>query len=174
MQNLANPTTRSSLLTSTATTVDALDALLARHAAAEQTTASDAAGWTTKDHLAHVAAWYRSVLLPARDGISRSHALGVSEAVFATRSQDDFYALNDEIRRLYAGESLATVVDGLHTVVAETQAFIASASDDDLQRRIEACDPADGEVPVADLLREDGWMHLDEHRGYIAPILGDR
>lgn len=169
----AESESRAQLLQANTAAMDALDALLAQHTADELTTMSDSAGWTTKDHLAHLTAWHRSVLLPVRDGISRSRALGVSDDIFASRQADEYFALNDTIRRLHADETLDAVVRDLHGVFVETQEFIATAKDGDMRRGIEACDPDAGEVSVIQLLTDDGWKHLDEHRGYIARILGE-
>ena len=41
---------------------DALQAVIGRYTEAELTGPTDAAGWTVKDHLAHLAAWERSMV----------------------------------------------------------------------------------------------------------------
>ncbi|MGC4189927.1 MAG: ClbS/DfsB family four-helix bundle protein [Thermomicrobiales bacterium] len=173
MPERPDPSTRVELLAANAAAMDALDTLLARHTAAELTTAHDAAGWTAKDHLAHLTAWLRSVLEPARDGISRWEALGVSEAVFAARHEDDFFRINEQIRRRHAGEALGAGRKTLRETFEGAQAYLHEASDAELQRPVVAGDPADGEVTFFQLFDSDGWRHVNEHCGYIAIILGE-
>lgn len=172
MQEQTEPTTRTELNAENERAWVALQALVARHTEADLTTLHDAAGWTSKDHLAHLTAWLRSVVLPAQEGTSRWEALGVSEAVFAARMEDEWFAINAAIRQQHAGESLSAVLADLQSVVELSQALIETSSDADLQKPIDPCNPADGAVTVFQLLNGDGWEHFDLHRGYIVRILG--
>jgi len=174
MSESIEPTTREALASANARSWRAVQALIVRHPEDALTTLHDDAGWTSKDHLAHLSAWLRSVVLPARDGISRWDALGVSEADFAARQDDEFFAINESIRRQHAAESLDEVLADAQSAIDQSQALIATSSDADLQRSIDPCNPADGSVTVFQLLNGDGWEHFDLHRGYIAIILGER
>lgn len=173
MQKHVEPTTRTELNAANVRALADVRALVGRHTEDDLIALHDDAGWTSKDHLAHLTAWLGSAVLPARDGISRWDALGVSPEIFAARHEDDFFRINDQIRQHHAEESLATVLANLQSMVEQANALVETSSDADLQRPIDPCNPADGSVTVFQLLNGDGWEHFDSHRRYIAIILGE-
>ena len=68
---------------------------------------TDAAGWTVKDHITHVAAWeggIRSLL----QGDSRHEGMGVSEEDLALDDEDE---INERVRQANGGISAQDVVE---------------------------------------------------------------
>lgn len=173
MDAVPRPTTRDELLAANATAMAALESLIARHTPRELVTAHDTAGWTSKDHLVHLAVWLRGGLLPATDGISRWDAVGMSKALYEARDEADYHRANEVIREQHAADSLAMVLHLLRATVARSQEFLRTASDAELFRPLEPSASDPGPTSTFTLLNIDGWRHIDEHRGFIAIMLGD-
>jgi hypothetical protein len=77
-------TTNAERLTDLSQAWTALNAVLDQLTQVEKTGPKDAQGWTVKDHLAHLAAWERSVIFMLQ-GKPRHAGLGVEEARSAQR-----------------------------------------------------------------------------------------
>jgi hypothetical protein len=167
------PMPRTDLLEANATAMAALEALIERHTPEELVTAHDAAGWTSKDHLVHLAVWLRGGLLPGTEGISRWEAVGLSKALYEARDEESFDRANEVIREQHRGDSLDSVLGLLRETFQRSQDFLRTASDADLFRPLEPCESDPGPTSVFTWLEIDGWGHFDEHRGYVAIILGD-
>ena len=66
----------------------------------------DAAGWSVKDHVSHVTLWDRAIIAALRHQVPMQEILGISESAWSAGSFDP---MNEEIRHLAVGESVAQV-----------------------------------------------------------------
>jgi hypothetical protein len=136
------------------------------HPAEAYVTKRDQVGWTPLDHLAHVTAWERTALYPLK-GVSRHEALGVTEEQFLM----DEDALNQIVRQQSAGDSWDVTMAKARAAHAELVETLRAAKVEDLWRPTLALSPDTREVPVIELLMDDGCEHFDQHREYIERIL---
>lgn len=131
------------------------------------TTPTDAAGWTVKDHIVHVAAWEHGIVALLRQE-NRAAAMGIDDTIFA----QDVDAINAVIRERY--QSLS--IDAAFAKLAETHAHFltefAKLSDADLQKPYRAYAPqSDRTDAVVWVLMADTYEHYDEHLPWIAAIV---
>lgn len=87
---------------------DRLRALVARHPESELITAHDPAGWTSKDHLAHLAALSGGMLHVLRDGWPQWQGMGIDAALFAAIETDGYDRINEAIRQANVDARSAT------------------------------------------------------------------
>lgn len=173
MSTSIRPLTRTALLEANASAMAELEILISRHTPEELVTAHDPAGWTSKDHLAHLAVWLRGGLLPGTEGIARWEAVGMSKALYEAREDEDYHRANEVIRQQHIDDSLDVVLALLRETFLHAQDYLRTASDDDLFRPLEPCASDPGPTSVFTLPDIDGWGHISEHRGYIAIMLGE-
>jgi hypothetical protein len=130
---------------------------------------TDTAGWTGKDHVAHLTAWERSLVTWLRGG-TRAEGLGVGEALIASRDID---AINEAIRQASRDQSLASVLANHDEVRATLREQVASMSLEDLHRpysHYPPDDPAATVPPVYRRVLRVVGSHVDDHLGYIEAI----
>jgi hypothetical protein len=131
----------------------------------------DAAGWTVKDHIAHVAAWeggIRSLL----QGEPRHEGMGIGEEDLALDDEDE---VNERIRRAHAALPADEIVE---ESVLRHDGFImeVEALPDEAvyRKRSEFTHQPD---PDGVFFGEWAWSnsgaHFREHLRYIRRILGD-
>ncbi|MBK9125688.1 MAG: ClbS/DfsB family four-helix bundle protein [Chloroflexi bacterium] len=135
---------------------------------------TDAAGWTVKDHVMHLAAWQDS--LPALlDGMSRPHVLGVPielwDAAWSGSDETGWDAVNAVIQRRYRDRSW----DDVMTAFAESRQRVldrlTAMADDDLMLPYRHYQPDSTiEVPVAHWFRIATYEHYEEHLPWIKAI----
>lgn len=90
----------------------------------------DAGGWTIKDHLAHLAAWQRSMLFLLSHR-PRHLGLGVEEPLYLSDNTD---AINTAIQRLHKDDVLADVLAELARVYQTLIDRVTALSEADLQK----------------------------------------
>ena len=150
------------------------DAYLDTLAPSQWTAPLDAAGWSAKDHVMHLAVWAGS-MIAVMDGRPRWEAMGVSPEVWATIT-DTYDVINDDIRRQHADASPAAVRTAFTTTHRALNARAAALGDEDLVRPYHHFQPwatgVDG--PLHAYLRGNTVEHYDEHRGYVEALLGGR
>jgi hypothetical protein len=132
------------------------------------TAQTDAAGWTSTDHLAHLAVWARSVVRMVREGIPRWEGLGISRAVYETPGWDE---KNEVIRQNTRGMSSDAVMAELAAIQRDIVAIVGELTDVELNRPLaEFADGGEGETLIRRIV---GTFpdHYEEHRGYIGRIL---
>jgi len=128
----------------------------------------DSAGWSAKDHLAHLAVWENSVLTMLRDGTPRWEGLGIDRAIY---SLEDFDPENEVIRRNTAGMPLEEVVAFLKNTQDEMRRHVDGMTDEALLRPLsDFAEGGQGETVMRRLLGTFPW-HQAEHRAYIERIL---
>lgn len=130
---------------------------------------TDVAGWSVKDHVAHVTRWDESLIALLRDGISRQETLSVPDAAWHAGGYD---AMNEAIRQQTIGTSPTDIRQRRDAVWAELFTLLETYDDEIIQR------------PGADFglnygrnetfletLVDDLGVHYDQHRRYIERIL---
>jgi len=132
------------------------------------TTRTDPAGWSSKDHLAHLAAWANSVLVMIRDGRPQWEGLGIDKAMFDTEGYDEE---NEVIRQQTVDWPLQRVTSHLSDIHQELVRVVTGMSDDDLMKPCSAFVEGGRDVPIIQMVDGDGPNHYDEHREYIERIL---
>jgi hypothetical protein len=129
---------------------------------------TDPAGWSSKDHLAHLATWARSVIQMVREGVPRWEGLGISKAVYDTPGWDE---KNEVIRQASRKVSLTEVMQQLTDIQNDIVKIVDEMSDEELNRPIaEFAEGGEGESLIRRIV---GTFpdHYEEHRVYIERIL---
>jgi hypothetical protein len=147
---------------------NALQSTLGESNEADLTGKTDAAGWTAKDHLAHLAAWANSVLVMVRDGRPQWEGLGIDKELFEIEGYD---AKNEVIRQQSADLPLKKVTSHLTDVHKEIVSIVEGMSDSDLMRPCSDFVEGGQDFEIVHKLNGNGPDHYDEHRAYIAQIL---
>ncbi len=147
----------------------ALWAVIEAHDATELTERRDAGGWSAKDHLAHLAAWERSVVF-LLNGLTLADGLGVDQELYRS---GDYDAINAEIQRQVKDLALADVLADLRTVHEEMTETIEGVPEDVLQQPI-VVDPdpdAKASPKAGEKITWNTCEHFDQHRGWIETLL---
>lgn len=132
---------------------------------------TDSAGWTIRDHVAHVVWWDVATIAQMRDGITQQAALDISDIVWS-RGID---AINEIIR----AKSSEATPDDVRASWKTTQDDLLSLLASWLERTYQA--PArekgfedEGEVRLIDVLADYLGGHYREHLAYIEAIASQR
>jgi hypothetical protein len=132
----------------------------------------DAAGWSVKDHLAHLIAWEQS-MVALFAGRARHLGLGVPEALYLARDED---ALNAEIQRRWDARSLDDVRRELKRSADEMDAVIARLDDAALNRTYSHYlpdEPGDDDgSSIAWRVVGNTYLHIEEHLAWMRAIAG--
>ena len=147
---------------------NALQSTLAESNEDDLTTRTDAAGWTPKDHLAHLAAWSNSALVMVRDGKPQWEGLGVDKAMFDTEGYEQ---KNEAVRQQTADWSLDQVTSHLTEIHREVVRVLEGMSDADLARPCSSYVEGGQDFEIVHKINGNGPDHYDEHRAYIEKIL---
>lgn len=144
-----------------------LQAGLAKMSEAQMTTLYDAAGWTVKDHVVHLAAWERSVLVLLH-GRPRYEGLEVDEALYRS---GDFEAMNAVIQQKWRHVSLAEALARLRETHVLLLQELAKLNDADLQRPFTDFLPGETELGdgrlLIDLIIGNTVDHFPEHLAWM-------
>lgn len=148
---------------------DNLQAFVKSLTEAQMTIPKDAAGWSVKDHLMHLAAWENGTLT-LLNGQTFHAGLGVDAALLATR---DFDRINARIQEDTRDLPLSEVLNHLNEVHTAFVARVAQLSDADLMRPYSSFDPAcaDNNRPVIGWIENDSFGHYEEHLPWMEAIV---
>ncbi len=136
-----------------------------------QTIPADAAGWTVKDHIAHLAAWERSidVLLNHQP---RHLGLGIDEALYL---QHDIDAINAAIFEQHHHRSLDDARCLLTSSHQQLLTTIDTLTDADLQRPYSYYlpnEPGDDDgSPIIGRIRGNTTEHYREHLPWMKALV---
>lgn len=135
---------------------------------AQLTGPTDAAGWTVKDHVMHLAVWEDGIYA-LLERTSRREQMGIDAE---TWERHDYDQINAIIQRRYADKSWAQVSKALQDVHERLVARIGSMSDADLLRsyRHYAPDSAE-ERPVWGWIVGNTFGHYAEHLPWMDAIV---
>jgi hypothetical protein len=158
------PETKAALFERIAVARRALDGTAAALTEDELADIRDGAGWSTADHLSHIAAWERMIVAHLTDG-SDHEIVGVDPARYAAMSLDEINnALYHRLRGLSLDDALAeyraahlALVSFLRSL--DDAAFALPFWDDDPSRRT-----------VMDKVTGDTYRHYLEHRRWITQL----
>jgi hypothetical protein len=135
---------------------------------ADFTSNIDAAGWTVKDHMMHLAVWedgIRALL----DGQSRHHHMGLDDTTWET---GDFDMMNAVIQQQHRDKPLDEVLAALRDAHTGLMAKLDTLSNDDLQRPYNTYQPDPKRVdPVINWIEGDTYAHYAAHQPWIAAIV---
>lgn len=140
---------------------------------AQLTEPRDGAGWSVKDHLAHIAAWERSMVYLLQSQ-PRHEGLGVEESVYLHGGTDEINAAIQEASSDLPLGDVQTLVQATHE---QLSTLVAAMSDQDLQRTYshflpDEPDQDDGRPIVARISRATN-RHFDNHRRQIENIVAE-
>lgn len=135
---------------------------------AQLTDPTDAAGWTGKDHIIHLAVWEdgMSALL---DGKSQWEGMGIDQATWE-RGEDP---INAVIQQRYHDLPLNNILQTLRRSHERLLEKVNAMTDEDLLRPYRHYNPnSDEERPVIWWVVGNTFMHFAEHKPWIEAIVG--
>ncbi len=148
-----------------------LRAALDRLTETQMTEIRDAQGWTVKDHLVHMAAWERSVVVFLQ-GQPRHAGLPVDEQLYLSGDED---AINAVIQAQHKDVSLAEALGDLHAVHRQLLSEIEPLSEDDLYKANSDFQPDTSEErderPVIGMIYGNTAHHFREHQQWIEHLV---
>jgi hypothetical protein len=129
----------------------------------QMSTPTDAAGWTMKDHLMHLAVWQEGVyaLLEGRD---RAAAMGVPQDVW---DRFEFDEINAVIQQKHRDKTVAEVLQHLHAVKDKFHAKVEGLTEEELARPNPAS-PAG--TQMIQYVQGDSYAHYAEHIPWMRAI----
>lgn len=129
---------------------------------------TDAAGWTIKDHIMHLAVW-EDGLDAVLHKLPRRERMGVDQASWDL--MPNFDPMNAVIQKQHQDKSLAEVLATFQTVHDHVIARVRSMSDEDLHRPYRFYQPdSDGTTPIYRNILMDTCGHYAEHRPWMEAI----
>ncbi len=128
---------------------------------------TDAAGWTAKDHIAHLADW-EDTINALLEKTPRWERIGIDRDLWETNDWDKVNAiLQQRAKNLSLGE-LKDRFFGIHARMIEQ---LKTLSDADLQRPYKEYQPGSTlDVPISYWFEIDTYHHYAEHTPWIAAI----
>ncbi len=163
--------TKAELVTEIEAAWTKLHTALDRLAEAQMTEIRDAQGWTVKDHLVHMAAWERSVVVFLH-GKPRHAGLQVDEQLYLSGDED---AINAVIQQQRQDVSLAEALADLRAVHRQLLSAIEPLSEDDLYKANSDFQPDTSgerdERPVIGIIYGNTAHHFSEHQQWIASLV---
>lgn len=133
---------------------------------------TDAAGWTAKDHLIHLAMWEGS-MAAALSGDSIPKSMGVSDATYATIEQGSYDELNAAIQQRYKNLDLSNVRYKLKKRHDALISKIGALTDADLHLPFSHFQPnkPDKSHPILAYIVGNTFEHYAEHIPWMRAIL---
>lgn len=129
---------------------------------------TDAAGWTVRDHLAHLNAWADSTLGILRDGTPQAVTLQVDAATLAAH---DYDPINETIRMRSADQPVEQVIAERQRMHVELDARIRNLPYERLLEPVSAFVAGGNDYPmVGKILGNSAW-HDDEHLEWMRAIV---
>jgi hypothetical protein len=167
MTDTNNSLNRDNLLNEINTTWSELQTLLASLSEEQFTALTDAAGWTAKDHVIHLAMWEKAALA-LLEGKSKRECLNISPEVW---EQDDD-PINAVLQERYHDMALNEVMQTLNQNHEQIVNKIASMSQEDLLLPYSHYKPdSTGDFPIIRAIHWDTVHHYGEHQTWIAAIV---
>jgi uncharacterized protein (TIGR03083 family) len=129
---------------------------------------TDAAGWTAKDHLIHLALWQDGIsVLLEQKGETRWGAMGLDEATWAK----DFDEMNAVIQQQNRDLPLETVLERLRGAHTRMFNLVSTLPEAALFYPYKHYDPNSTQsAPIIGWIVADSYEHYAEHTPWIAAI----
>lgn len=151
-----------------------LNEALARLSQEQLTQVRDPQGWAVKDHLVHMAAWERSVVVFLQ-GRARHEGLGIDEALYQTGDDD---LINAAIQEKRKDVSPAEALADLRDVHAQLVSLVERMTDDDLHKAnseygpSRTGEPGERDVrPIGGMIYSNTANHFRDHREWIESLV---
>ncbi len=139
---------------------------------AQWETLTDAAGWSAKDHVAHVTAWDLAAVELLKHHVPIQRTLGVTDAAWTS---GEFDTINAELYHLHREESVVQVKSQRDDVHTRLLAVLDTFSNEDLAGQREIPGLSKGVQPLSHDFYELFSMHYVDHLGWIRTLFaGDR
>lgn len=149
---------------------NSLNTFLSDYSDEQLTIPTDAAGWSAKDHLAHLARWEDGIWA-LLDKQSRVEQMGVPADVWERHDIDE---INGTMRELDKDLTLEQVRQRLRDVHERLVAKIETLSDEDLQRPYQFYDAdVDDDRPVIGWISGNTYDHYAEHKPWIRTLIAE-
>ena len=137
----------------------------------QMTDIRDPEGWAVKDHLIHMAAWERSVVVFLQ-GKPRHEGLGIDEQLYLTGDDDKINAAIQEKRK---DVSLSEAMSDFREVHSQLLKLIEPMSDADLHKANSDYQPAGSgerdERPIVGMIYSNSANHFRDHQGWIESLV---
>jgi hypothetical protein len=149
-----------------------LQAFIDSYSEEQLVTKKDAAGWTAKDHLMHLAVWEGS-MIAVMDKQPRWEYMQVPEDVWATLDTGSYDEVNEVIRKKHAGLSLSEVRGELAKRHGQFIQRVEARPAEDMQLPYSHFLPAasDENHPLIGYLSGNSFDHYDEHMPWMRAIV---
>lgn len=132
------------------------------------TTPTDAAGWTAKDHVMHIA-HYENSLIPLFDKGDRLAVLGVDAATWAEGDWDKINAIIQQRSKAMPLDEAQEFWTSTHQRLVDR---LQGLTDEDLYRPYNYYQPdSKHDAPIVNLIQDDTYHHYEEHTPWIAAIV---
>jgi uncharacterized protein (TIGR03083 family) len=133
----------------------------------QMTVPTDAAGWTVKDHIIHLAKWEAGIAA-VLEGKSRAEAMGIDDSMWG----QGYDPINAVIQRKYRDIPLETVLETFQQTHDRLLRDIEALSDEDLMLPYNHFVPeSDREHPLVASIVGNSFEHYKEHTPWIAAIV---
>jgi hypothetical protein len=159
------PDTQQELLARIPPARRALDETVAALTEDELADLRDGAGWSTVDHLSHLAAWERMLVAHLTDG-SAHEVAGVDRDRYAEMNLDE---LNNVLYHRVRGMALGAAMDEYRSAHEAVVAFLNTLDDAALQLPYWDDDPSMRTVMAK--ITGDTYQHYLEHRHWILDLV---
>ncbi len=141
---------------------------IAGYTDAQMTGPTDAAGWTVKDHAAHLFVWLDG-MNAVLTGAPRIPRMGLDEATWNSGDGD---IINEAIRRQHQHRPLVSVMSDLRNAHNEFRGRVAALSNTDLLRPYSDFQPGSPITdPIVGRLAGNSFEHYAEHRPWMRAIV---
>lgn len=130
---------------------------------------ADAAGWTVKDHVAHVMRWDQATLASMNEGVPYQQTLGIPDDEW---TGEDFDPMNERIRQQRLDRSWDEVREERDRTFAGISAMIARLTPEELGTPGGYSGLGASVDPLIEVLANYQGEHYREHLGYIRAIVG--
>jgi hypothetical protein len=164
LESLPVPETKVELLARIPPARRALDETVAALTEDELADLRDGAGWSTVDHLSHLAAWERMLIAHLTDG-SAHEVASVDPERYAQMSLDE---LNDVLYHRVRGMALGEAMDEFRSAHEAIIAFVNTMDDAALH------EPWDDDPSMRTVMAKitgDTYQHYLEHRRWILHLV---
>ncbi len=129
-------------------------------------------GWAAKDHLAHIAAWEKS-LLALLHGADRAAAIGLTPEDYAAMETD---AMNEAIFERHHLAPLADILEDFHSTHQRLLETLEAMDDAALYLPYSHYQPDDlpyNDQPVVGWIAGNTFDHYEEHIDWLTALLAE-